>query len=197
MTRSKILPTEQRFRSPVTDSTQVPACGMTRVMIAADVAAWIGGSVGGCCGSVFRADTLSLPLSHVPPRNAVTAHERLRSTRMQTRTYIHGICPEICNWQIPRKIMRYLTGQIRSSASCARSGGGRASWARSPTGNRRYMPQARSPNAPRSSFPMRLWQRCIVHCRASFVAVYCSTFVTADMFVRLNIVISWRLSRLL
>ena len=79
MTRSKILPTEQRFRSPVTDSTQVPACGMTRVMIAADVAAWVGGSVGGCCGSVFRADTLSLPLSHVPPRNALTARERSRA----------------------------------------------------------------------------------------------------------------------
>jgi transposase-like protein len=30
---------------------------------------------------------------------------------MQTRTYIHGICPEICNRQIPRKIGRYLNGQ--------------------------------------------------------------------------------------
>src|SRR5262245_39880607 len=40
-------------------------------------------------------------LSHVPPRNALTARERSRGTRMQTRTYIHGICTEICNRQIP------------------------------------------------------------------------------------------------
>src|SRR6516162_11475806 len=40
-------------------------------------------------------------LSHVPPRNALTARERSTSTRTQRRSYIHGICPEICNRQIP------------------------------------------------------------------------------------------------
>src|SRR5262249_9378061 len=40
-------------------------------------------------------------LSHVPPRNGLTVRERSRSTRTQRRSYIHGICPEICNRQIP------------------------------------------------------------------------------------------------
>jgi hypothetical protein len=40
-------------------------------------------------------------LSHVPPRNGLTVRERSGGTRMQTRTYIHGICIEICDRQIP------------------------------------------------------------------------------------------------
>src|SRR5262249_61755683 len=36
-------------------------------------------------------------LSHVPPRNALTARERSRRTRTQRRSYIQGICSEIFN----------------------------------------------------------------------------------------------------
>src|SRR5262249_8979332 len=40
-------------------------------------------------------------LSHVPPRNALTARERSRRTRTQRRSYIQGICSEIRDRQIP------------------------------------------------------------------------------------------------
>src|SRR5262249_1477707 len=37
----------------------------------------------------------------VLPRNALTVRERSGGNRMETRTFIHGICSEICNRQIP------------------------------------------------------------------------------------------------